>query len=95
METKQHKVIALTIQGIILLIRFFKNVKLLQEKYPEYFNQYVDFNSVLHNRNNVEPTFWFIKDNFGKAPKIAPLNTLNNGLCNNGFLDLNKFKKLS
>jgi uncharacterized protein len=57
--------------------RVFKNVKLLQEKYPEYFNKYVNFNSVLHNRNNVEPTFWFIKNNFGKAPRIAPLNTSN------------------
>lgn len=54
--------------------RVFKNVKLLQEKYPEYFRKFVLFNSVLHNRNNVDSTYHFIHDNFGKAPQIVPLN---------------------
>lgn len=54
--------------------RVLKNIKLLQEKYPEYFEQYVMFNAVLHSKNSVERTFHFIKDTFGKAPSIAPLN---------------------
>lgn len=54
--------------------RVIRNVNLLQEKYPEYFERYVMFNSVLHNRNSVEGTYRFIKDSFGKSPSISPLN---------------------
>lgn len=54
--------------------RVFKNIKLLQEKYPKYFEQYVMFNSVLHSKNCVEETYHFIKDIFGKVPIISPLN---------------------
>lgn len=54
--------------------RVFKNIKLLQEKYPEYFERYVMFNAVLHNKNSVEGIYRFIKDTFGKVPSIAPLN---------------------
>lgn len=53
----------------------FKNIKLLQQNYPEYFNkEYVNFMSVLHNRNDVEPIIDFFKLNFNKVPQIAPLN---------------------
>ena len=56
--------------------RVFSNIKLLQEKYPEYFKHYVLFNSVLHNRNSVESTLRFIKDYFNKIPLIYPINTI-------------------
>jgi uncharacterized protein len=56
--------------------KVFKNVKLLQQKYPDYFKKLVNFNSVLHNRNNVEPIYEFFKTNFDKIPQISPLNTL-------------------
>ncbi|MDR0604731.1 MAG: radical SAM peptide maturase [Bacteroidales bacterium] len=50
------------------------NVKLLQRTYPEYFNgQHVNFISVLHNRNDVEPILDFFKAHFNKTPKISPL----------------------
>jgi uncharacterized protein len=52
----------------------FRNVKMLQEKYPEYFSKQVMFTSVLHNRNNVYSTYRFIKNHFGKIPSITPLN---------------------
>lgn len=54
--------------------RVMKNIKLLQEKHPSYFKKYVNFNSVLHNRNSVESTFNFITNLFHKNPMIAPLN---------------------
>lgn len=54
--------------------RVFGNIKLLQNRYPDYFNRYVMFNAVLHNRNSVERIFHFIKENFNKEPYIAPLN---------------------
>lgn len=31
--------------------------------YPDYFNKYVNFNSVLHDRNNVKAIREFIKKN--------------------------------
>jgi uncharacterized protein len=54
--------------------RVIKNIGLLQNKYPDYFRRYVSFNSVLHNRNNVQNTFHFIKNLFSKETTIAPLN---------------------
>lgn len=54
--------------------RVYNNIKLLQSKYPEYFEKYVMFNSVLHNRNSVESIYYFIKNTFGKAPSISPLS---------------------
>lgn len=56
--------------------RIYKNIKLLQKKYPGYFQKYVLFNAVLHNRNSVEETYTFIKGHFDKVPLIAPLNTV-------------------
>ena len=55
--------------------RVFKNIKLLQEKHPQYFDRYIMFNSVLHNKNSVESTHRFIKETFGKMPSITPLST--------------------
>ena len=49
--------------------RVYNNIKLLQSKYPEYFEKYVMFNSVLHNRNSVESIYYFIKNTFGKDQK--------------------------
>ena len=68
--------------------RVFKNIKLLQENYPEYFERYVMFNAVLHNRNSVERTYRFIKDTFGKAPSIAPLN--NSGIRSDKVEEFNR-----
>lgn len=50
------------------------NVQLLRSKYPAYFEYFVMFNSVLHNQNEVESIFHFIKNEFGKEPLISPLN---------------------
>ncbi|MCL2246414.1 MAG: radical SAM peptide maturase [Lentimicrobiaceae bacterium] len=59
--------------------RVFRNVKLLQEKYPKHFEKKVGFNSVLHNRNEVESIYQFIYTKFGKIPMISPLNKT--GVC--------------
>lgn len=50
------------------------NLKLIQKKYPDYFNKHINFNSVLHNRNNIKDIFDHIYLNFGKIPKIEPLS---------------------
>lgn len=53
----------------------YDNVKCLQLKYPQYFSQSVNFNAVLHNRNDVESIYDYILSEFDKTPKISPLNT--------------------
>ena len=53
-----------------------QNAKLLQRTYPEYFNGIeVNFISVLHNRNDVEPLLNFFKTHFSKTPLINPLSS--------------------
>lgn len=53
-----------------------QNAKLLQQTYPEYFKgKEVNFISVLHNRNDVEPLLDFFKTNFDKIPLINPLSS--------------------
>lgn len=71
--------------------RVFENVQLLRSTYPEYFDRHVNFNTVLHNRNSVESAFYFIKDNFGKATSIAPLN--NSGIRKDKIDEFNKTYK--
>jgi len=51
-----------------------KNVKLLQEKYPEYFDRYVGFNSVLTNRGNIFRSKEYIRKEFKKDPTVSEVN---------------------
>jgi uncharacterized protein len=54
--------------------RIIKNVNALQEKYPAYFEEKVNFNAVLHNRNSVAEIFRFMKEKYNKIPSIGELN---------------------
>ena len=51
-----------------------KNMRLLRERYPDFYDRNVSFNSVLHDRNSVEGIRGYLTDNFGKAGTIAELN---------------------
>ncbi|MDR1199886.1 MAG: radical SAM peptide maturase [Prevotellaceae bacterium] len=66
----------------------YRNVKLLQQKHPEYFVEHVNFNSVLHNRNSVETTYTFIKNEFGKTPAMSELN--NSGIRSDKIEEFNR-----
>lgn len=55
--------------------RVVKNIELLKEKHPTYFEEYVNFNAVLHNRNSVDSIYNFFKRNYGKTPSIGELNS--------------------
>lgn len=52
----------------------FNNAKLLKTNYPEYFNKKVNFMSVIHNRNTVKDAHDFIFNEFGKSPRVSPLD---------------------
>lgn len=54
--------------------RVVKNVDLLREKYPEFFDKNVNFNAVFHNRSTVEEVYRFFKDKYDKTPTISELN---------------------
>lgn len=52
----------------------FNNAKELKTKYPEYFNEKVNFMSVIHNKNSVREVHEFIYSEFGKSPRVSPLD---------------------
>lgn len=56
--------------------KVFKNIKTLQKKHPDYFECFVNFNSVLHNKNSVNDIYYFIKKEFNKIPSISEVNSL-------------------
>ncbi|MDR0604801.1 MAG: radical SAM peptide maturase [Bacteroidales bacterium] len=56
--------------------RIIKNVNALRNAYPDYFDKYVNFNSVLHNKNSVESIYTYIKDEYDKIPAISELNNM-------------------
>lgn len=58
--------------------RVVDNVNNLKGKYPKYFEQRVNFNAVLHNKNSVGDIYKFFKENYNKIPSIGELN--NNGV---------------
>jgi len=56
--------------------RIIKNIHLLKNNYPHYFNDRVNFNAVLHNKNTYEGVYNFIQTEFGKIPRITELNNM-------------------
>ncbi|MFC1884271.1 radical SAM peptide maturase [Thermodesulfobacteriota bacterium] len=53
-----------------------RNVFALKEKYPEYFKEKVNFNTVFHNRSSLEEIYKHFKTNFDKIPMINELTTV-------------------
>lgn len=63
-----------TKNGKNLFNKITNNIQLLKNKYPEYFEKNVNFNSVLHDRNSAGESYRFIKEQFGKSPRLSQLN---------------------
>lgn len=61
-------------QGRNSFERVIKNIKLLRDTYPDYFERHVAFNTVVHNKNGVANPSHFIKENFGKLPILSSLS---------------------
>lgn len=51
-----------------------QNIRSLQNKHPLYFEKYVNFNSVLNNRSDVDTIVEFFQNTFNKIPNISELN---------------------
>lgn len=69
-----HDSYRVTKEGKESFPKVFENIAYLKEHYPDYFEKYVNFNAVLHNRNSVDETYRFIYDNYGKIPTISELS---------------------
>ena len=55
--------------------KVFANISLIQQKYPDYFEKKVNFNSVFHKRSSYLEVSNFFQRSFGKKPLFLPLNT--------------------
>lgn len=80
-------------RGINSFQRVFSNIKLLQQTYPEYFSEHVNFNAVLHDRNNDIEVRKFILENFNKHPQLSELN--NFGICESKKEEFSKMFRLA
>lgn len=76
---KDNNVYRVKKDGTSSFDRVICNVENLKNKYPEYFEKYVEFSSVLHNKNTVESAILYIYNKFGKIPTVGELST--NGIA--------------
>jgi len=53
----------------------YKNILLIQNKYPEYFKRRIGFISVLHNQNSEKEIYNFFNYKFDKTPLVLNLDT--------------------
>lgn len=53
----------------------FDNLKFIQKEHPDYFNDYLTFNSVFHDKVSLREMVTFFKKEFGKLPSISELST--------------------
>lgn len=56
--------------------RIIANIRILRDKFPLYFKNNVNFNSVLHNKNSVAGIANYIYNTFGKKPQISELSDI-------------------
>lgn len=61
--------------GVPAYKQIVENIRIMRAKYPEYYENCVNFNAVLHNMNSVSSIFHYIKSHFDKIPRISMLNT--------------------
>lgn len=66
-----------------------KNVDLLRERAPNYFDKQVQFNAVLHNANTIYSTYKYIHERYGKKPHVSEMNS--DGVSNEkGYEEMKK-----
>ncbi|GHV40054.1 radical SAM peptide maturase [Bacteroidia bacterium] len=51
-----------------------KSIDLIREFYPDYYENYVNFNAVLHNNNSVSEIYNYFRERLDKTPAITELN---------------------
>ena len=66
-----HDSYRLTKGGKSSFKKVYRNASLLKERYPYFFEEHVEFNAVLHDRNDYEEVVLFIRERFNKTPNIS------------------------
>jgi uncharacterized protein len=56
--------------------RVYENIRYVKDTYSNFFEKNINFNAVLHNRNNISDLIVFFQKEFNKAPKISELNPM-------------------
>lgn len=69
----------------------YSNLKYIQTQYPSFFNDNINFNSVLHNMNSVDSILYFFQKEFGKIPRVSEIN--DNGVKKEKKGEFNKIYK--
>ena len=64
-----------------------KNIDMIQQYYPKYFDKNISFNAVLNNRNSVKGIYHFIYNRYHKIPRISQLNTTDITLNKKSFFN--------
>jgi len=54
----------------------YRNILLVKEKYPQYYNSNINFNSVLHNKNNATDVHDFILKEFNKTTNMTEIREI-------------------
>lgn len=57
--------------------KVFDNIEKLRRRFPGYFEQYVNFNTVLHRLNSIQGIYDFFKTNYNKIPHITEVSLTN------------------
>lgn len=68
-----HNALRIDINGNPSFTRVFKNIKALQQTYPDFFEHKVRFNSVLNKYSNVQEVQQFIQEEFHKETGIETI----------------------
>lgn len=51
-----------------------KSIELIKNKYPEYYEKFVDFNAVLNNKNSISGVRDYITNTFQKVPRLSEIS---------------------
>ena len=54
-----------------------RNLDFVKKNYPDYFEQNINFLTVIHNRNTTQSVYDFFQEKYGKVPMMADVNPLN------------------
>ena len=76
---KKNNSYRVTLKGKTTHEKVVSNILKLKNTYPEYFENYVNINSVLHKKNSIEEIYYYIKEKFNKVPSISELSS--NGIA--------------
>ena len=63
-----------TTSGESSFFQVFNNIKLIQKKYPDFFEKNISFNAVLHSKNSFSDIYNFFKKEFDKNAQVSELS---------------------